>query len=150
MRATEKSGEAKLLKVYRDVRFRVKHSVAESIKRRPYERWIRRVEQRSYNAARIRREIARFEYQPKISVIVPVYNTPLEILDLAIRSVRKQLYENWELCICDDASPNGRVKECLEKWLKRDARIKVNFSGRNEGISGASNQALRLASGEFI
>jgi GT2 family glycosyltransferase len=150
MQTTENSGEAKLLRLYRSVRFRLRHSVAEGIKRLPYKRWIRRVEQRGYKPGLIRREIAGFRYQPKISVIMPVFKAPPEILDAAIGSVKKQHYENWELCICDDASPDPRVSKTLEKWQKKHARIKVRVLSRNEGICGASNGALELASGEFV
>jgi glycosyltransferase involved in cell wall biosynthesis len=52
---------------------------------------------------------------------------PPEILDAAIGSVKKQHYENWELCICDDASPHPGVSKTLEKRQKKHARIKVNF-----------------------
>ena len=80
---------------------------------------------------------------------MPVYN-PLELLDLAIRSVLNQHYANWELCICDDASPNAEVRARLESWKKQDCRIKVTYSPKNEGIGGASNRALALATGEFV
>ena len=81
---------------------------------------------------------------------MPVYDTPLDFLDLAIRSVQMQNYKNWELCICDDASPNRKVRSHLESWQKQDPRIKITYSTENEGISGASNRALELASGEFV
>jgi GT2 family glycosyltransferase len=81
---------------------------------------------------------------------MPVYDTALQLLDLAIRSVRAQLYGSWELCICDDASPNPNVRARLETWQKQDSRIKVTYSARNQGISAASNRALELASGEFV
>jgi GT2 family glycosyltransferase len=115
-----------------------------------YTNWIKYVEQRSYDPGRIARSIARFHYRPKISVIMPVYDTSIGVLNSAIQSVQRQHYENWELCICDDASPDARVRQSLENWQHQDARIKVTFSPRNEGISGASNQALRIASGEFV
>jgi SAM-dependent methyltransferase len=147
----------KLLSLYRNLRFRVKHPLAQGLQKLrnlfdphlSYEHWIRHVEQRSYDPVSIARAISNFHYKPKISVIMPVYNTPLGLLDLAIRSVRMQHYENWELCICDDASPDARVRHCLENWQRQDPRIKVTLSSRNEGISGASNRALQLASGEF-
>ena len=92
----------------------------------------------------------KFRWRPLLSVMMPTYNTPIEMLELAIRSVVKQHYKNWELCICDDASTDARVRECLRKWQGRDARLKVRFAERNEGIAGASNQALRMAAGEFV
>jgi GT2 family glycosyltransferase len=81
---------------------------------------------------------------------MPVYDTPLDLLNLAILSVQSQYYENWELCICDDASPNPNITARLESWRKQDPRIKITYSSKNEGISAASNRALELASGEFI
>jgi O-antigen biosynthesis protein len=136
----------------------VKHPLAQGIRKfrkftnrhLSYEHWIKHVEQRSYNPGRINQAIANFRYKPKISIVTPVYNTPTEVLDSAIRSVRMQHYENWELCICDDASSSAEVRHCLEDWQRQDARIKVAFASRNEGISGASNRALQLASGEFV
>ena len=139
---------------YRNLRFRVKHTVAEAIKsltpHLSYSYWIRHGEPRPSSPAQIAEAIAGFSYAPKISIVTPVYNTPLDHLDLAIRSVQAQHYENWELCICDDASPNTDVKARLQSWEKQEPRIKVTYSAKNEGISGASNRALELASGEFV
>jgi glycosyltransferase involved in cell wall biosynthesis len=81
---------------------------------------------------------------------MPVFKAPPEILDAAAGSVKKQHYENWELCICDDASPDPRASKTLEKRQKKHARIKVRFLSRNEGICGASNGVLELASGEVV
>ncbi len=141
---------SKLRSFYRDVRFRVKHSIAQAIHPHlSYSHWIKHSEPRlktPQTAARI----AQFKYTPRISIVMPVYDTPLDFLDLAIRSVQIQNYKNWELCICDDASPNRKVRSHLESWQKQDPRIKITYSTENEGISGASNRALELASGEFI
>ena len=139
---------------YRNLRFRVKHTIAEAIKsltpHLSYSYWIRHGEPRPSSPAQIAEAIAGFSYAPKISIVTPIYNTPLDYLDLAIRSVQAQHYENWELCICDDASPNTDVKARLQSWEKQEPRIKVTYSAKNEGISGASNRALELASGEFV
>ena len=144
---------SKLRSFYRDVRFRVKHPIAEAIKsvtpHLSYSYWIKHSEPNP-NAVRIAEAIAKFKYTPKISIVMPVYDTPLDFLDLAIRSVQTQHYENWELCVCDDASPNPNVRARLESWEKQEPRIKITFSTKNEGISGASNRALELASGDFI
>lgn len=153
-----RSREWKLVARYRGLRFRIKHPIALLIQKfrtfvdphLSYDYWIKHVERRSYDAGRAANDIGSFRYKPTISVVMPVYNTPPGLLDLAIQSVRAQDYENWELCICDDASPNPGMRETLEKWQARDARIKVTYSGRNEGISGASNRALQLATGEFV
>jgi GT2 family glycosyltransferase/2-polyprenyl-3-methyl-5-hydroxy-6-metoxy-1,4-benzoquinol methylase len=115
-----------------------------------YEHWIKHVEQRAYDADRIVGAISKFQYKPKISLVTPVYNTPIEVLDSTIGSVTAQHYQNWELCLCDDGSPDAAVRQSLEAWKNRDARIKLAVSRANEGSSRASNRALELASGEFV
>ena len=95
-------------------------------------------------------KIKEFSYKPKISIIMPVYNVDKIWLEKAIDSVRNQLYENWELCIADDASTKEHIRNTLEKYSKIDCRIKVKYLSNNLGISGASNEALSLATGEFI
>jgi GT2 family glycosyltransferase/SAM-dependent methyltransferase len=146
----------KILSRYRDLRFRLKHPIAQAIRRLrddhhlSYEHWIKHVEKPANNHLRIAQDIGGFSYKPKISIVMPVHNTPLELLDSAIRSVQAQQYENWELCICDDSSQSPELKTCLRNWLERDPRIKVTYSPKNEGISEASNRALGLATGEFV
>lgn len=90
------------------------------------------------------------EKLPKISVIMPVYNTPPELLGRAIDSVVQQIYTRWELCIVDDASSLPEVKNFLEKCSTRDARIKLLFSQKNKGISKATNLAASLATGDVV
>ncbi len=88
--------------------------------------------------------------QWKISVILPTYNTPLYYLDRCIRSVVRQAYPFWELCIADDASSDARVLRELRGWVARDRRINVTFRERQGGISAASNSAIGKSTGEFI
>lgn len=89
-------------------------------------------------------------YQPLISIVMPVYNPPDRFLREAIQSVLNQSYTHWELCIADDASTKPHVKQILEEFAAKDARIKVVFRSENGHISRASNSALQLAKGEFI
>jgi glycosyltransferase involved in cell wall biosynthesis len=91
-----------------------------------------------------------FPYRPKISIITPVYNTDGKWLRLAIESVVSQIYDNWELCIADGGSTKEHVKAVLYEYAKKDSRIKVKFLDRNKGIAGNSNEALSLATGDFI
>ncbi len=102
------------------------------------------------DADRIRARLAGLKKRPLISVIMPVYNTPEQWLVRAIESVRRQLYENWELCIADDASKEPHVRAVLTRYQKKDPRIKVVFRETNGHISATSNDALALAHGEFI
>jgi len=99
---------------------------------------------------RMRRESRAFAYRPKISIVMPTYNSKPEWLDAAINSVRDQYYDNWELCIADDCSPNSSVRAQIERRAEGDDRIKVTCLTKNQGIAGASNAALSMASGEFV
>ncbi|UEC41719.1 MAG: hypothetical protein METHSR3v1_2430001, partial [Methanothrix sp.] len=98
----------------------------------------------------MRIQCASFEYRPKISIIVPVLNTREEWLRSSIESVLHQIYDNWELCIADDGSDQPHIRETLNCYQQKDARIKVKYLNENQGVSGASNEALAMASGEFI
>jgi glycosyltransferase involved in cell wall biosynthesis len=87
---------------------------------------------------------------PLISIITPVYNTPLRVLKECIESVQAQSYRNWELCLVDDKSPNPECRELIKRYADRDSRIRYSFRDNNGGIVAASNDALSLAKGEFV
>jgi len=87
--------------------------------------------------------------QPKISLILPVYNPPLELLEKAVASVKNQLYENWELCIVDDCSSDPAVKAYIEN-LQKEKNIKAFFNLKNLHISLTTNQAVELAGGDYL
>lgn len=116
-----------------------------------YQKWIDRYDVLSepkLNDMQLR--IAAFHETPLISVVMPTYNPNVGWLIEAIDSVRGQLYENWELCIADDASTDSRVRETLSRYAKIDSRIKVAFRPKNGHISATSNSALALAKGKWI
>ena len=96
----------------------------------------------------VRQNLKTFSIQPLISIIMPVYNVDPRWLKLAIRSIKNQWYKNWELCIVDDKSTNTRTIQYL-KTIK-DSKIKVKFLEKNLNISGTSNEALKMVSGEYI
>lgn len=99
---------------------------------------------------RKRRELRNLTHRPTISVVIPTYNSEPEWLGAAIDSVRHQLYPNWELCIADDASTREETLVSLRRFAATDSRIKVVYLENNQGIAGASNAALELATGEFV
>ncbi|WP_284507954.1 glycosyltransferase family 2 protein [Caballeronia sp. NCTM1] len=88
--------------------------------------------------------------RPVISVLVPVFNTPETYLRQMIESVRAQIYPHWELCIADDASTAPHVSAVLREYASGDARIKVMRRASNGHICAASNDALSMATGEFV
>ncbi|MFN7183487.1 MAG: glycosyltransferase family 2 protein [Thermomonas haemolytica] len=87
---------------------------------------------------------------PRVSILLPVYDPPLEWLRACLDSVLAQAYPDWELCIADDASPSPQVRALIEDYGRRDARIRAVFRARNGHIAAASNDALALASGEWV
>ena len=87
---------------------------------------------------------------PLFSVVMPVYNTPLQLLEEAIGSVLNQDFKSWELCIADDCSTDPQVIELLARMQKLSPRIKVIRRTTNGHICAATNSALSLATGEWI
>ena len=89
----------------------------------------------------------KFEHNPKISIIIPMYNTPVKFFGELVDSLISQTYTNWELCLADGSNEeNPELKDIYSK----DSRIKYKFIGENKGISGNTNEALTLATGDFI
>ena len=119
--------------------------------RNRYEEWLWHHEEGLFwRPAEVEANLAGWTYQPLISIILPVYNTNAHHLYRCIRSVLHQKYANWQLSICDDASPQARTMEMLEDYARMDPRITSARLERNGGISAASNAALRTATGEFV
>ena len=108
----------------------------------------------------------RFKRMVKISILVPLYNTPENFLREMIDSVMNQTYENWELCLADGSDgDHAYVGEVVKEYQGRlEMPAKVRAGGqtdagpsvrykklvKNEGISGNTNQCLTLATGEYI
>ena len=93
-------------------------------------------------------EIEQWPQQPLITVVLPVFNVPARWLRRAVASVRNQIYLNWELCIVDDQSTRKSTRRCLARI--NHPRIRVRTLETNRGISGASNEALAMATGEYV
>ena len=91
-----------------------------------------------------------FEYTPTISIIVPTHNTHEKYFRPMIESVINQSYKNWELIIIDDASDDVYLKELIKEYAQQDVRIRHKFLNKNRHISGATNEGIKLSTGEFI
>ncbi len=115
-----------------------------------YGQWLKKNSLTPKDIKKMKKEIGHFQYKPTISIIMPIYNVDKPWLEKAIDSVLNQIYPNWELCIADDCSTKGHVKEVLESYKNKDLRIKVKYLLHNQGIALASNEAISLAIGEFI
>jgi glycosyltransferase involved in cell wall biosynthesis len=116
-----------------------------------YPGWIRQYDTLTHHdRSWVTADIRRLKNPPLFSILMPVYNPQLSWLQSAIESVRTQLYENWELCVVDDASPDVRIWKLLQRYARLDSRIRVARRSTNAHISVTSNDALALATGDFI
>lgn len=107
-----------------------------------YTKWLKNNE--------VKEEYTTFDYNPLISILIPVYNVKKEYLCACLDSILNQVYQNFEVCIVDDASTIKEVQETLEEYREKDKRIKVKYRTENGHISKSSNDALSMATGEFI
>ncbi len=89
----------------------------------------------------------KFNLNPKISIIVPMYKTNINFFEELVDSVIMQTYSNWELCLAD-GSEDENVD--FERIYKKDSRIKYKFIGENKGISNNTNVALEMATGDYV
>jgi len=112
------------------------------INKKAYQKWIIEHE--------FEPEFKKFKYNPKISVIIPVYNVSRNLLSECLDSILNQTYENFEVCLADDHSSNQETIDTLKEYESKDERIKVVYRKENGMISKASNSALEIATGDFI
>ncbi|MDX2187060.1 MAG: glycosyltransferase [Opitutaceae bacterium] len=96
------------------------------------------------------RHIAAMHQRPVFSILVPVYNPPVELFRKALDSVFAQIYPHWELCIADDCSTDPKIREVLEEYRAKDSRVRIVYRESNGHISLATNSAYELAQGEFV
>ena len=133
------------------------YPLSASEDRRAYHRWLRARRlpvvvgaptDPPLRKARTRAPLRRRE--PLVSVLVPVWQTPLWALERGVGSVLGQSFGDWELCVCDDASGDVELNDYLKSLHKLDRRIRVTALKENAGISAATNAALKLARGRFV
>lgn len=113
--------------------------------REKYQIWIQNNEPNAEELEKQRN--TKFKYEPKFSLVVPMYNTPINFFEELVDCLIAQTYQNWELCLAD-GSPEKN--ESLTSILEKDSRIKYKFINENKGISGNTNEALKLATGDYI
>lgn len=116
----------------------------------PYKQWILKNEADKDHLKALRDKVQAGSYKPMISIVTPVYNPRRYDLTSCIKSVLSQTYDNWELCLADGASDKPYVKETIERFARKDKRVNFSFLSRNLGIAGNSNEALKLATGEYV
>ena len=90
-----------------------------------------------------------FEKMYRISIVIPVYNTPLHFLDELLEGIRRQSYGEFEVCLADGSTKEETGEHIREKYLS-DPRFLYRKLAENRGISENTNAAIAMASGDFI
>ena len=86
----------------------------------------------------------------KVSIVVPIYNTPIRYLQEMIDSVLNQTYSNIELCLFNGGSDKQEVDNIIKQYQNRDSRVVYKVDSRNYGISENTNRAIGMATGDYI
>lgn len=97
-----------------------------------------------------RQKQIKFPYDPKYSIVVPLYNTPLELFRDMADSVLAQSYPNWELILVNSTPGNAELTTLLDEYDARDDRVKVVTLDDNYGITENTNRGVAVADGDFI
>lgn len=116
-----------------------------------YNEWVRLYDQwdeRKQQLCQLKQET--WSTKPLVSLVVPVYNPPLNYFKSCLESVIQQVYPHWELILVDDASTDPEIRSYLQTVEQIDSRIKLISLPKNQHISKASNQGLEAARGEWI
>ena len=113
-----------------------------------YESWLfaQRVNEKTLNI----QKNTHFSYSPKISILVATFNTKEEYLKEMIDTVVNQSYSNWELCIADGSTNDFVDKYVHEHYSSYGDKIKFQKLDQNYGISGNTNKAFEMATGDYI
>ena len=125
------------------VRYRDTNSYNNPYNVEEYNKWIAKYEKED-------EKLEELKYKPLISVLIPVYNIGKEYLFDCINSILDQTYTNFEICLVDDCSTKDETKEALKELESKDKRIKIKYRKQNGHISAATNDALKMAKGEFV
>ena len=132
-------------KLYREVSKRVQRPATPAPRQgansaHEYQAWFERHRAQPQQLETMRAEAATFSHSPLISILTPVFNTPVAWLEAAVASVLAQAYERWELVLIDDASTDEATVAALARLTNRDQRIRLTRRDQNGGISAASNR----------
>lgn len=113
-----------------------------------YEDFLKKYGVKEEELARQRQEV--FENGPCFSIAVPLYQTKEKYLREMIESVQAQTYTNWELCLADGSGREHSLQPVVGEYIAKDKRIKYCLLDSNEGIAGNTNEALKMADGDFV
>jgi len=126
------------------------HANASAKREERYQEWIRSIEPNLITDEIKQYEAVSGQSEPSFSIVVPMYNTPPWMIKRCIQSVQNQLYDRWELCLVDDASPDDSGLIEAQSIAAFDERIQIHKLDNNLGIALATNEAIAIATGDYI
>lgn len=127
----------------RDIRFRVALAHHEDL-------WQHRADIPTRRQLKIQRTTPIAD-GPVVSIVVPLYNTPIRYLNEMLDSVHQQTYPNWQLCLVDASQPgHEQVEQVCRSAAHRDYRITYEKLTENLGIAANTNAGFALAKGQWI
>lgn len=97
-----------------------------------------------------RQRQTKFEYEPVFSIIIPLYKTNKKFLAELLESLISQTYGRFEICLSDGSGDKTILKDILEQYKQKDSRIKYSQLDKAAQISENTNNALKLATGDYI
>jgi GT2 family glycosyltransferase/glycosyltransferase involved in cell wall biosynthesis len=115
-----------------------------------YAGWIAHHEPSAQALENQRSDSAKWTRQPKISLLLPVFDPPPKFLDELLASIQRQTYGNWEACLVDGGSQSAATAALLKRWEKNDSRIRLERLPKNLGVAENTNRALRMSTGDFV
>ena len=127
-----------------------KRTPGNSVAQSEYQQWFQHHRASTQELQRMRVEGRAFVSQPLISILTPVFDTPVPWLREAVDSVLAQVYENWELVLIDDGSTATDLLGALPGLGARDQRIRLVRLESHQGISAALNKGLDVAEGQWL
>jgi glycosyltransferase involved in cell wall biosynthesis len=127
-----------------------KPTLGNSAAQSEYQQWFEQHRASAGELASMRGEVRALVSRPLISILTPVFDTPVLWLREAVESVLAQVYENWELLLIDDGSTDVDTLRALRALGARDRRIRLVRLENHQGISAALNKGLDLANGEWV
>lgn len=113
-----------------------------------YEEWLKHNEVSDFDLAK--QSQCKFKYNPKVSILVPVFNTPETYLKEMLISVINQTYSNWELCISDSSDDSCDTNQIIRDFCLKDNRIKYIKLNENKGIAHNTNEAIKISTGDYL
>ena len=118
------------------------NTLCDPLNKEEYNKWLKENETKRTNYRKM-------QYNPFISILIPVYNVKREYLKDCLDSILAQKYRNFEVCIVDDASTMKETLDTLAEY-EGNEKIRVSYRKKNGHISRTTNDALKMAKGEFV